>query len=159
YRFTTAADGTPTVMDSTNTPSGGGPLVLDAAAAQLYLAGAGIAGAYALTGSSLVLPLPTATPVFTSAASCMMPVKLLRTGTYVLELGGDESMIRRYTAAPFASDGTVGNLGAVDAAVALPGDRAVVARHSPPDLTVVTLGAGTPAWTAGPSLASTVTAL
>jgi hypothetical protein len=159
YRFTAAANGAPTVKESTSAPSNAGALVLDPAAAQLYVAGAGIAGAYALSGLSLVLPPTTATPVFTSAATCTTPVKLLRTGGYVLALCNDSAMIRRYTTAPFAADTTVGNLGTADAAVALPGDRAVVARHSPLDLTIVALGAGTPTWMAGSPLASSVTAM
>ncbi len=154
YRFVASSvTAAPTVTGSANAPSNAGTLVLDPPGHQLFAAGTGITAGYALDGS---MNLPA---TYTSAAGCGMPTKLLLSGNFVLQMCADAPDIKRYTKNPFVSDGTAGAIGAVDQAVALPADRAVVARVSPADLTVVALAAGTPTWTPGPALASRATAL
>lgn len=158
YRFTSGANGDPTVTGMDNAPSAAGPIALDAANAQLYVAGPAIIGGYALSAG---LDFNGA---YVSAAMCQEPVRILTTGNdYLLAFCGDETEIRRYTRNPFLTDPTlpqVGALGPVDQVVALPGDRAVAARKAPQsDLVVVSNNGGLPSWGVGPPVASRILAM
>ncbi len=154
YRFTTATDGMPTVSGSGNATSQAGPLVLDRASSSLFVAGTGVVASHALVGPSMDLPAGG-----TSQAGCGVPTDLVVTGASVLEFCADGAEILRYTRNPFAFVAPVGTLGATAQVVALPGDRAIAARVSPPDLAMLALGGGAPTWSAGPSLPSRALAI
>lgn len=154
YRFAAQSDGTPSIAGSANGPSASGAVALVEADAQLFVAGAGQIFGYALTPTALDFPTMS-----TGAMICTNPVDLLASGSSLLAFCSDTPDVRRYTRSPFAFDTTVGALGAVSRVVALPGDRAIAARISPPQLASIALGAGTPTWTDGPTLPTAVTAM
>lgn len=156
YRFTTAPDGVPTLAGDEVGPSQAGPLTLDVSARRVAFSGANIVWSYPLIGATLELPQAG---TYEGAMGCGQGVDLVSSGSYVLQFCSDVPTIRRYNRAPFTFNTTVGMLGAVDRVVALPDDRAIAARISPPDLALIELGAGTPTWKAGPALGSRVAAM
>jgi len=153
YRFTTAADGTPTITSSTDTSPNSGPLALDAQRATLITAAPNAAAAYVLTGSTLDLPTTNVT-----APGCAQPIDLASSGGYTLLFCADTSQIFRYTTSPFALESQIPGPGPVDRIVALPGDRAIAATTAPA-LGLISLSNGSPTWSIGPTIESRVTAM
>ncbi len=153
YRFEAGSDGTPTVLDSAAAPTGSGAMALDGSGAHLYIGGTSQVADFALIAG---LDFSSA---YEQAASCAAPTDLVLSGDSVLAFCSDDDNVWRYTRSPFAFDALVGTLGAIDRVVALPHDRALAAVSSSASLQLLTLGAGTPSWTAGPSFASRVTAM
>lgn len=156
YRFSVAATGVPTITGSVNGPSISGALALDVTNRELLIAGATVIWSYPLVGANFDLP---ANGTHTIAVGCTAPVDLVLSGGVLLAFCSDTPNIQRYRRTPFAFDVTVGALGAVSRVVALPNDRAVAARISPPQLAILDLKMGTPTWTDGPVLATPVTAM
>jgi hypothetical protein len=153
YRFTTAADGTPTVGASTNTTAQAGALMLDRAHSTLYVVGASVASSYVFADANLTLPASRS-----NASACVEPVDVAVSGDTMFAFCSDSPEIRKYSRNPFVFASMAGSMGAVDRVVAISNDRAIAARTTP-DLMLVDLGGGTPTWQQGPALGSRVTAL
>jgi hypothetical protein len=153
YRFTTATDGTPTVLGTTDATAQSGALTLDASRGVLYVAGTNVVSSYTLLGGDLTLPTTRE-----NATTCAGPVDVVVSGETVLAFCSDSPDIRRYVNSPFTFDATVGALGTVDRVLPLPSDRALAARATP-DLAIVSLVGGAPTWQVGPTLGSRITGL
>ncbi|MFN0247148.1 MAG: hypothetical protein ACKV2T_09570 [Kofleriaceae bacterium] len=138
-----------------NATSNSGPIVLDATARRLYTAStAGLVDEYVLANATLDFPV-----MRDQALGCMAPVRLLATGDKVLELCRDQGDIRRYSRSPVTFEGTVGDVGMIDVATPLAGDRAAAVRVSPPQLVLLDLLAGSPTFTNGPTIPDRATAI
>jgi hypothetical protein len=157
YRFTsTPTDGTPALGGDANGP-GAGALAFDAATQSVFAAGelVGRLDQFTLAANQMLPANPTS-----MVAICMKTVRLHVTGSnHLLAFCNDDPNIRRFTRSPFATAGNVGNLGMVDQAVSLPGDRVIVSRAAPKsDLVIVRAEGGEPTFpsTPGPVIASRV---
>ena len=152
YRFTTAADGTPTLSGTADATAGAGGLALDASRSALYVVGASIASSYDLVGATLDLPANR-----TNASTCSTPQDVVVSGDMILDFCSDSADVRRYSRTPFQMISSV-PMGTVDRVIALPNDRAIAAR-TVPDLAVASLASGNPTWGTGQPLGSRITAL
>ena len=153
YRFTTAANGTPTLLGSADATSESGPLALDATAGELFVVGPSVVSSYALVGAGLDLPTTR-----TNQSTCAGPADLIVSGSNLLSFCTDVPDIHRFTRNPFAPTADAGTMGVVDRVIPLPNDRAIAAR-AVPDLAVINLNNGAPTWTPGPTLGSRITAI
>lgn len=155
FQFTVAANGVPAANTSADGPAVSSSLALDAPNS-LFVGGDSVLGGYVL-GNGLTLPA-----TFAFAPTCAAPIDLIASGTFVLSFCQDTPQIFRNLRDPITPSQVgpaPGSPGPFDRAIPLPGDRAVAARSTPPQLLVLALEGGIPTWTDGPLLPARVTAL
>jgi hypothetical protein len=155
WRFTIGSDGVPTVQEEVHSGPNTGALAIDVPVKQIFTGSLRAIFEYPLAGDSLVLP-----PTYKAhTTSCTSTVDIALSGDYALAFCSDVGEIQRFTRTPLAPDGTVGAIGVMDRVIAIPGDRAIGARSTPPALVTIALGGGTPTWVDGPALGSPITAM
>jgi hypothetical protein len=153
FRFTTATDGTPTLMGKSIAPEPTGPTRLSDGTGELFTAGGTTIYNYKLNGVQYDLNGPSEFAVICNA------VDLVVSSQYLLGFCSNDGSIQRYTRTPFAFEKSVGALGTVEQVVQLPGDRAIAVTTPPAKLMLIDLGSGTPTWTVGPAVGTKVTSM